>query len=121
MAQAQLQQTKMTQSISDSLRFERRRADRHPVMGRVTSLFQPAQTDWQGRKRIASVQLVNISHSGVCVQTGEPVAPGTLMTLYFPPHGPERGFDAIGTVVRCIRKDDRTHELGVHFDFKPAA
>lgn len=107
--------------VSDSLRFERRRADRHPTCGRVTSLqyFGPKGPD-QHRK-IASVQLVNISDTGVCVLTQEPVDLDATMTLFFPPHGADRGFDAVGTVVRCNRHDGEHHELGIRFDFKPAA
>lgn len=83
---------------ADSLRFERRRADRHPLSGWVTSLQYYGQPGPDQRRKIASIQMVNISASGACVLAQEPVEVDTTMTIFFPPHGPERGFDAIGHV-----------------------
>lgn len=105
----------------DSLRFERRRADRHAVVGRVTSLQYFGKPGPQQHRKIASLQLVNISDTGVCVLAQEPVEVNAAMTIFFPPHGVERGFDAIGHVVRCTRRDDHHHELGIRFDYLPAA
>lgn len=106
---------------SDSLRFERRRADRHAVAGRVTSLQYFGKPGPQQHRKIASLQLVNISDTGVCVLSQEPLEVDAAMTIFFPPHGPDRGFDAIGHVVRCVKRDDNHHELGIRFDYLPAA
>lgn len=121
MAFAQINLMKPQRPLSDSLRFERRCADRHPVSGRVTSLMSADSLSPARQRKIASVDLVNLSRTGVCVVTREAIDLQTVMTLYFPPHGPERGFDATGRVVRCVRRDDDTHEVGIHFDTRPAA
>lgn len=105
----------------NSLRFERRRADRHPVAGRVTSLQYSGPVGPDQHRKIASLQMVNISDTGACVLTQDPVELNAAMTIFFPPHGPDRGFDAVGHVVRCSKRDDNHHELGIRFDFKPAA
>jgi hypothetical protein len=108
-------------TVSDSLRFERRCADRHPASGRVTSILTAGSLSQPHQRKIASVELVNLSRTGVCVLASEAVDLQTIMTLCFPPHGAERGFNATGRVVRCIRRDDQTHELGICFKTRPAA
>jgi hypothetical protein len=91
------------------------------MAGRVTSLQYDSQAGPNQHRKIASLQMVNISDTGACVLAQEPVDLDTALTIFFPPHGPERGFDAIGHVVRCLQRDDNHHELGIRFDFKPAA
>lgn len=111
----------MTGMQGNSLRFERRRADRHAVTGRVTSLQYSGPAGPDQHRKIASLQLVNISDTGACVLAQDAVDLNAAMTIFFPPHGPDRGFDAIGHVVRCLKRDDNHHELGIRFDCKPAA
>lgn len=111
----------MTGMQGNSLRFERRRADRHAMTGRVTSLQYSGPAGPDQHRKIASLQMVNISDTGACVLAQDPVDLNAAMTIFFPPHGPDRGFDAIGHVVRCLKRDDNHHELGIRFDFTPAA
>jgi len=42
----------------------------------------------------------------------QPIAVGSRITVFFPPHGPEPGFDLIGEVVRCVSVDNH-HTIGV--------
>jgi hypothetical protein len=105
-------------AVRDTLRFERRRAERHGLSGRATAVSHGVDDCTQGR--IRSLQLLNISDSGLGALCQDAVAPDTLITVFFPPHGPERGFDAIGRVVRCSPRD-HGHEVGIRFDARPAA
>lgn len=95
----------------DALFFERRRANRRRASGRVTGVVQqPGDTD--GPQRLITLLLNDLSDTGVGATAQEPVAVGSRVTLFFPPHGNEPGFDLTGTVVRCQSTDDR-HRLGI--------
>ncbi|XAL99971.1 PilZ domain-containing protein [Phycisphaeraceae bacterium D3-23] len=96
---------------SDSLFFERRRATRRRASGKVTAVYQAA-TDSDGPQRLITLQLNDLSDTGVGVTAPEPISVGSKITLFFPPHGNEPGFDLSGTVVRCHSIDDR-HRLGI--------
>ena len=102
----------------DTLRFERRRAERHALTGRATAVSHGVDECTQGR--IRSLQMTNISDSGLGAVCQDAVPPGTPITVFFPPHGPERGFDAVGRVVRCTPRG-YGHEIGIRFENKPAA
>jgi len=103
----------------DVFRFEQRRAVRHSVSGRVTAVSRGDASDGV-RSRICSFQLKDMSDTGVGVFSQEDVALNTSVTMFFPPHGAESGFDATGRVVRS-RLTDQGHELGIRFDGTPAA
>lgn len=96
---------------SDALFFERRRATRRRTSGRVTAVYQQA-ADADGPQRLLTLQLNDLSDTGVGATATEPVSVGSRITLFFPPHGNEPGFDLSGTVVRCSSIDDR-HRLGI--------
>lgn len=98
-------------SEKDSLFFERRRANRRRASGRVTAVYQQPG-DTEGPQRLITLQLNDLSDTGVGATAQEPVAIGSRVTLFFPPHGNEPGFDLTGTVVRCQSTDDR-HRLGI--------
>ncbi len=103
----------------DVLRFERRGCTRHPISGQVTSLQQPADPQ-DHQARICSLQLLNISDTGLGAICPEPVDPGTRISVFFPPHAAEGGFDLFGTVVRCVHRE-AGHEIGIRFSQKHAA
>lgn len=103
---------------TDVLAFERRIAKRRVTSGRVTAV-QTTGLDTQAN-RICSLQLINMSDSGLGTMTQESIEIGTAITVFFPPHGPERGFDLTGEVVRCTQKD-YGHEIGICFDARQAA
>ncbi|MFI4861516.1 MAG: PilZ domain-containing protein [Phycisphaerales bacterium JB063] len=96
---------------SDSLFFERRRAARRRASGKVTAVYQ-ATTDADGPQRLITLQLNDLSDTGVGVTAPEPISVGSKITLFFPPHGNEPGFDLSGSVVRCHSVDDK-HRLGI--------
>ena len=96
---------------SDALYFERRRATRRRTSGKVTAVYQAA-TDQDGPQRLITLQLNDLSDTGVGVTAPDPISVGSKITLFFPSHGNEPGFDLAGTVVRCSSIDDR-HRIGI--------
>lgn len=100
-----------TESENDSLFFERRRAARRRASGRVTAVCRDA-SDPEGPQRLIAMQLQDLSDTGVGATAQEPVSVGSSITLFFPPHGNEPGFDLTGRVVRCRSVDDK-HQLGI--------
>jgi hypothetical protein len=103
----------------DAYRFEQRRAARYQVNGRATAISKadPAGGTLQ---RIRSLQLTNMSDSGLGAVCQDAVPVDSTIVVFIPPHGPERGMDYYGRVARCTAKD-YGHEIGIHFDVKPAA
>jgi hypothetical protein len=103
----------------DVLRFERRRAPRHSAAGRVTAVQQPADPATQNAK-ICSLRLLNISDTGLGALSDEAVDTGSVLTVYFPSHGADAGFDLFGQVVRCVRRETG-HEIGILLSRRQAA
>lgn len=103
----------------DALRFEQRKAIRHSVSGRVTAVSRGSNPDGV-RSRICSLLLKDMSDTGVGVYSQEALPLNTAITMFFPPHGAESGFDATGRVVRS-RETDQGYELGIRFEVVPAA
>ena len=103
----------------DAIPLERRGARRYTLTDRVTSL-QTNNDPTDQRNRICSLQLRNISDSGLGAISPEPIEPNTRIAVFFPPHGPEQGFDRYGHVVRCTDRECG-HEIGIRFDTRHAA
>jgi hypothetical protein len=103
----------------DVFPLERRRADRHCISGRVTGVRNERLADGP-HNRICSLQMLDISDTGLGAVVGEPVEPGARIAVFFPAHGPERGFDLVGTIVRCQRRE-QGWEVGIRFEQKAAA
>lgn len=106
-----LKLSKSSTVISDTLYFERRRHPRHRTRGQVTAVIREAGND-QGSAKMLTLELLDQSIGGLGVATTEPVAVGSRITVFFPSHGHEPGFDLLGEVVRCSSKDDQ-HNLGI--------
>lgn len=97
--------------ISDTLYFERRRHPRHRAAGQVSAVIrEPGNED--GPAKMLTLDLVDQSAGGLGATTTEPVMVGSKITVFFPPHGAEPGFDLIGQVVRC-RSNANRHTLGI--------
>ena len=98
----------------DVLFMERRSCDRAPMIGRATAIITDLSDPKAPTKKICSVQLANISESGLGVIVDEPVDTGNHihMTVYIQPHGPEAGRDLTGTVARCD-KHSLGYEVGI--------
>ncbi|MEM6259234.1 MAG: PilZ domain-containing protein [Planctomycetota bacterium] len=97
--------------ISDTLYFERRRHPRHRAAGQITAVIREPGNE-EGPAKMLTLDLVDQSVGGLGAATTQPVAVGSKITVFFPPHGAEQGFDLIGKVVRCNSNDDR-HMLGI--------
>ncbi len=97
--------------ISDTLYFERRRHPRHRASGQVTAVIREPGND-EGPAKMLTLYLIDQSLGGLGVATTEPVPVGSRITVFFPPHGAEPGFDLMGEVVRCHTNSDR-HTLGI--------
>lgn len=97
--------------ISDSLYFERRRHPRRRAAGQVSAVIREPGND-DGPAKMITLELIDQSESGIGAATSQPLAVGTRITVFFPPHGAEPGFDLVGEVVRCHSKDDR-HRIGI--------
>lgn len=91
---------------AERMRLDRRQSARRNVTGRVTALASEADHDSaETRKRLCSLQLKDMSDTGIGAHSADPIPAGTDITVFFPPHGPERGFDLVGTVVRCESRE----------------
>ena len=105
----------------DPIPLERRRFDRHALAGQVTAL-QTSHDPSAHLHRICSLRLRNISDSGLGAISSEPIDLDAPIAVFFPPHGPDAGFDLYGHVVRCIsREDGGGHDIGIRFDTRHAA
>ena len=100
---------------ADSLMFERRRSIRRRMRGSVTALVSsPRDYSTAPGRKICAMALSDMSEEGLGVVSQENVDVGDEITVFFPPHGPDRGFDLKGTVVR---QSNRSHGncLGIRF------
>jgi hypothetical protein len=102
-----------------AFKFDRRRHVRRAAGGHVSMLRRGRET-LAYRQRICSIQLHNISDCGLGARTDQPIAEGESVAIFFPPHGPEQGFDLYGHVQRCTATDDG-YQVGIQFDLRPAA
>ena len=108
------------QTPHDAVTAERRSERRHPIEAQVTAI-QSADPACQGQScRIWSLKLKDISDGGLGAIAPAPIEVGSAISIFLPPHGPERGFDCSGRVVYCIR-DQWGHQIGIKFDSRMAA
>ena len=103
----------------DILRFEQRRAQRRTIRGRVTSL-QKSGSPASCSNRISSLELADISATGLGGIVQQPVTIGTSITVFFPPPGSDHGSDRYGHVTRCTRCE-QGYRIGVRLIAKTAA
>ena len=68
-----------------------------------------------------SLMLRDVSLGGLSAITNYPVGRGERITVFFPPEGPARGWDAYGRVIRCDASAAGGYRLAVAFDPLPAA
>lgn len=105
--------------VAQTLRFEQRRSPRYHVTGRATAVTPLSPSEGR-HSRIRSLQLINMSDTGLGAICQDALEPGTSVAIFLPPHGPDHGLDIYGQVVRCTPKD-YGHEIGIRFDVRPAA
>ena len=103
----------------DSYKLEKRIARRYSTSGRVTAVARESHPDGD-RNRILSLQLLNMSESGMAAMCQEPLPADTQVTVFIPPHGAEQGTDMFGRVVRCNARD-WGYDVGVPLNTAVAA
>ena len=119
MSQAALKLVSLESADRDSLRFERRDAHRRLLSGRVTSVQRSVEQD-ASTNRICSIQLLDISDTGLGGVVQQPVQKGASIAVFFPPHGTDFGWDRYGHVVRCDGCE-HGYQIGIRFVTKSAA
>lgn len=111
MSQA-LRLNELSAVIADTLYFERRRHPRRRARGQVTAVIRkPGETNNDPAKMMV-LELADQSDGGIGATAQEPIEVGNRITVFFPPHGPEPGFDLAGEVVRCTSRDN-SHHIGI--------
>ena len=101
--------------ISDTLYFERRRHPRRKACGQVTAVIREPGHEQDDPAKMLTLDLIDLSEGGIGAASQEPITIGSRITVFFPPHGAEPGFDLAGEVVRCVSKDN-LHNIGVALD-----
>lgn len=105
------------QTNPDALYFERRSTDRFAASGHATAVVaRPPQECFFGEpsSRICSLELVDLSDTGLGGLSDEPLPIGAQITVFIAPRGAQRGYDRRGTVVRCQPRN-RRHHIAVRF------
>ncbi len=98
----------------DVLPFERRQGDRRGLKGRVTGIVRgPEKQDM--KVKVCGLTLCDLSATGLGVCSQEPIATGTRLSVFMPPHGHDRGQDLSGQVVRC-HKTAAGYIIGVQLE-----
>jgi PilZ domain len=67
-----------------------------------------------------ALALRDLSLGGLSAISQTPLAAGERLTVFFPPQGPMRGWDAFGRVLRC-EPSGLGYRVAVEFDPLPAA
>jgi len=98
----------------DSIPFERRACHRRSVSGRVTAV-RATPEDPELKSRICALELLDMSNAGLGALIQEPVEINTPITVFFPPHGVDRGFDLYGKVTRC-EPAEYGYQIGIALD-----
>ncbi len=100
-------------------KFERRRQPRWATSGRVTIVNygqeEPGRASVES-KRIGSLQLFDLSATGVGAWAQHEMPVGSRVAVFFPPRGTQQGFDRYGTVVRCEHHPHQGFDIGVQLD-----
>lgn len=118
-SQTQLKLVATEPDDPDVLPFERRGSRRRSMTGSVTSVQQSPNPALPSN-RICSLQLLDISDTGLGAIVTEAIEPGSPIMIYFPPHGPEQGFNRSGYVVCCAREQG-AFRIGIRFAIRAAA
>ena len=99
---------------------ERRMFPRKAVSARVEGRRLDHSIDARQQPQL-SLMLRDVSIGGLGAVSSMPVNRGERITVFFPPQGPARGWDAYGRVIRCDPTPTGGYRLAVAFDPLPAA
>ncbi|MEE9405456.1 MAG: PilZ domain-containing protein [Algisphaera sp.] len=106
--------------IPDSYKFERRRAPRHSMNAHVTAVARHEDPANGCSGSICSIELVDSSATGLGGYSHQPLPLGARVAVFFPSHGPDAGYDAVGRVVRSVKDGDQW-SIGLHLEQAQAA
>ena len=101
------------------MNYERRIFERKEVQMRVQAMRLDHSLQALRQPHV-SMSVRDLSIGGCSALSDTPIEYGERVTLFFPPTGPNRGWDAYGRVLRC----DPSHfgfRVAVEFDPMPAA
>jgi hypothetical protein len=101
------------------LGFERRVFERKEVRMRVEARRHDHSIDARRQPHV-SFAMRDLSLGGCSALSDMPLSAGERVSLFFPPTGPNRGWDAYGRVVRC-NPSATGYRVAVAFDSLPAA
>jgi len=104
---------------SDTGGAERRVFPRKQVDARVQGKRLDHSIDAR-RQPFLNLMLRDVSVGGVSAISQNPIAPGERISVFFPPQGTKRGWDACGRVVRCD-PGNFGYRIGVEFEAIPMA
>jgi hypothetical protein len=99
---------------------ERRMFPRKEVNARVEGRRLDHSIDARQQPHL-SLMLRDLSLGGLAAHTDRPINRGERVTIFFPPQGPARGWDAYGRVVRCDPSPAGGWRVAMAFDPLPAA
>jgi hypothetical protein len=99
---------------------ERRMFPRKEISARVEGRRLDHSVDARQQPQL-SFNLRDVSLGGLSALSESPVGRGERITVFFPPQGPARGWDAYGRVIRCDPTVAGGYRVAVAFDPLPAA
>ncbi len=100
---------KITDDGAERRIFPRKEAHGH-IQGRRLDHTLPAR-----REPILNLALSDLSLGGLSAISQTAVSKGERVTVYFPPQGVHRGWDALGRVIRC-QPSSFGYRIAVEFD-----
>ena len=107
-------------TLSDSGGAERRMFPRKAVSARVEGRRLDHSIDARQQPQL-SLMLRDVSLGGLAAITNMAIGRGERVSVFFPPEGPARGWDAYGRVIRCEPSQTGGYRVAVAFDPLPAA
>lgn len=110
---------RMPTRIGPETGAERRMFPRKEVHARVEGR-RLDHTIQAHREPQVSLAMRDLSLGGMSALSQTPLARGERITVFFPPQGPSRGWDAYGRVLRC-EPSGMGYRVAVEFDPLPAA
>ena len=99
---------------------ERRMFPRKQVNARIEGRRMDHSIEAHQQPQV-SFMLRDVSLGGLSALTDMAVGRGERLTVFFPPQGPARGWDAYGRVIRCEPSATGGYRVAMAFDPLPAA
>jgi hypothetical protein len=72
------------------------------------------------KRPTVSLAIRDLSAGGLSAISDTPLLPGERVTVFFPPQGIKRGWDAYGRIIRC-EPSALGYRVAIEFDVLPAA